>query len=156
LRELHCADELNTLYFAGHFSDAALWRMVTTNAAFAGGAGSIVGMLKPGYLADISIFDGSKRKDHRAVLAAGVEDVALVLREGKVLYGDDTLVANASIGGATCEAMGMVCGRNKRACVAKDIPGATLSAVRTAGEAIYPLFFCNDQKPATEPSCTPW
>jgi cytosine/adenosine deaminase-related metal-dependent hydrolase len=156
LRELHCADELNTLYFGGHFSDADLWRMVTTNAAFAAGAGGLVGMLKPGYIADISIFDGSKRKDHRAVVGAGVEDVALVLRAGKVLYGDDALVADPAIGGTACESLGDVCGHQKRACVAQDIPGATLSAVRTAGEAIYPLFFCNDKQPTSEPSCTPW
>lgn len=155
LRELRCADELNTLYFNNHFTDEQLWRMVTTNAAYAAGAGSITGMLKPGYVADIAIFDGKNRKDHRAIVAAGVEDVVLVLRGGKVLYGDDALVASDGIGGGACEAL-PVCGRDKRACIAQDINGATLAAVRTAGEAYYPLFFCNDQVPTTEPSCVPW
>lgn len=156
LRELRCADELNTLYFANHFTDEQLWRMVTTNAAFAAGAAGITGMLKPGYVGDIAIFDGKNRKDHRAVVAAGVEDVVLVLRGGKVLYGDDALVANASIGGANCEAL-PVCGRDKRACVAQDIGGSTtLAGIRTAGETYYPLFFCNDEVPMNEPSCVPW
>lgn len=156
LRELRCADELNTLYYDNHFSDADLWRMVTTNGAFAAGAGDIVGMLKPGYVADIAIFDGKERKDHRAVIGAGVEDVALVLRGGKVLYGDDALVSDPAIGGAACEPLD-VCTRGKRACVAKDIGGATtLDTVRAAGEAFYPLFFCNDTTPTTEPSCVPW
>lgn len=155
-RELRCADELNTLYFNNYFSDADLWRMVTTNGALAAGAGDIVGMLKPGYVADISIFDGKARKDHRAVIAAGVEDVVLVLRGGKVLYGDDALVADPAIGGASCETLD-VCTLAKRACVAKDIGGATtLATVRAAGEAFYPLFFCNDTTPTTEPTCVPW
>lgn len=156
LRELRCADELNTLYFADHFTDEQLWRMVTMNAAFAGGAGAITGMLKPGYVGDLAIFDGKDRKDHRAIIGAGVEDVVLVLRGGKVLYGDDALVADAAIGGQNCEAL-PVCGRDKRACVAQDIGGTTtLDGIRTAGEAYYPLFYCNDVVPMTEPSCVPW
>lgn len=156
LRELRCADELNTLYFDNHFTDEQLWRMVTTNAAFAAGAGAITGMLKPGYVADIAIFDGKNRKDHRAVVAAGVEDVVLVLRGGEVLYGDDALVADGSIGGMDCEAL-PVCGRDKRACVKQDIGGSTtLAGIRSAGETYYPLFFCNDEVPTIEPSCIPW
>ncbi|UQA59685.1 thrombospondin type 3 repeat-containing protein [Polyangium aurulentum] len=158
LRELRCADELNTLYYDGHFSDEELWRMVTMNAAFVAGAGQTVGMLKQGYVADVSIFDGKTRKDHRAVVGAGVEDVVLVMRGGEVLYGDDALVANPAVGGAACETLaGGVCGRAKRACVAQDIgSGITLGAIRTAGEAIYPLYFCNDVAPTSEPSCVPW
>ncbi|TKD08829.1 amidohydrolase family protein [Polyangium fumosum] len=155
LRELRCADELNTLHYDGHFSDLELWRMVTTNAALAAGAGDIVGMLKPGYAADITIFDGKDRKDHRAVIGAGVEDVVLVLRGGKALYGDDKLVIDPAFGGSNCEPL-PVCGRDKRACVAKDLNGITLNQIRTAGEAFYPLFFCNDVTPNIEPSCVPW
>jgi cytosine/adenosine deaminase-related metal-dependent hydrolase len=153
LRELRCADELNSSYYGGHFNDAGLWRMVTTNAAFAVGAGNAIGMLKPGYVADIAIFDGKTRKDHRAVVGANVNDVVLVLRGGKPLYGDADLLRDAAIGGAACEALD-VCGAPKRACVAADIPGTTLAAVRAAGEAVYPLFFCGT--PDKEPSCVPY
>jgi hypothetical protein len=113
-------------------------------------------MLKVGYVGDIAIFDGKDRKDHRAVVAAGVEDVVLVVRGGKVLYGDDALVASPGVGGANCEAL-PVCGRDKRACIAQDIGGGTtLATIRTAGEAFYPLFYCNNEVPTTEPSCIPW
>ncbi len=158
LRELRCADDLNKKYFAGHFTDADLWRMVTINAAFAVGAGHAIGMLKPGYVADIAIFDGSTSKDFRAVLDAGVEDVVLVLRGSKVLYGDDTLVSNTALGGAACESIAPdVCGRQKKACVAQDVGGTTtLASVRAAGEAIYPLFFCKTAAPTNEPSCVPY
>ncbi len=156
LRELKCADSLNTNYFATHFSDGDLWRMVTYNAAWAAGAADMIGALKPGYVADISIFDGAVSKDHRAVIDAGVEDVVLVVRGGKVLYGDDAVVADPMIGGAACETLD-VCTHAKRACVAQDLGGgATLASIRTAGEKYYPLFFCKTDVPTNEPSCTPY
>ncbi|HSQ62735.1 MAG TPA: amidohydrolase family protein [Polyangiaceae bacterium] len=156
LRELKCADSLNQQYFARHFTDADLWRMVTYNAAWAAGAADVVGALKPGYAADIAIFDGKTSKDHRAVIDAGVEDVVLVLRGGKVLYGDDALVADPAIGGQACETLD-TCGRAKRACVAQDVGGTTtLASIRTAGEAYYPLFFCKSSVPTAEPSCVPY
>jgi cytosine/adenosine deaminase-related metal-dependent hydrolase len=154
LRELKCADELNTVYFNGHFSDADLWKMVTTNASLAAGGEVAVGMLKPAYVADIAIFNGKARKYHRAVVGANVDDVVLVVRGGKVLYGDEELLGSPAIGGAACEALD-VCGVKKKACVAQDLGnGATLDSVRTAGEAIYPLFFC--ATPENEPSCIPY
>jgi cytosine/adenosine deaminase-related metal-dependent hydrolase len=156
LRELKCADLLNTNYFAKHFSDGDLWRMVTYNAAWAAGASDLIGALKPGYVADVAIFDGSVSHDHRAVIDAGVEDVVLVLRGGKVLYGDDALVADPMIGGAACETLD-VCTRAKRACVSQDLGGSnTLATLRTAGEKYYPLFFCKTDVPTNEPSCTPY
>jgi cytosine/adenosine deaminase-related metal-dependent hydrolase len=154
LRELKCADELNKKYFAGHFDDAGLWRMVTTNAAFALGIHRVTGMLKPGYAADITVISAKAAKAHRAVIEAGVEEVMLVLRGGKVLYGDDALVASPAVGGAKCEALD-VCGVPKRACVEQET-GQPLSKVRAAGDAVYPLFFCKNQIPKDEPSCTPW
>jgi cytosine/adenosine deaminase-related metal-dependent hydrolase len=156
LRELRCADTLNQRYFGKHFSDAALVKMATENAAFAIGAERVVGMLKPGYVADIAVFSTGGRAPYRGIPEAGVEDVMLVLRGGKVLYGDDALVSAPAIGGADCEALD-VCGVAKKACVAKDIGnGATLAAVREAGERIYPLFFCKNTAPRLEPSCTPY
>jgi cytosine/adenosine deaminase-related metal-dependent hydrolase len=160
LRELACADSLNKTYYDKHFTDADLWRMATSNAAFAIGADRVVGMLKRGYLADIAIFDGSTNKDFRAVIGAGVEDVALVLRGGKVMYGDDALVSDAALGGgAGCDSLaGDVCGKPKKACIDVRIGGASppnLAAIRTAGEVYYPLFFCKDTTPANEPSCVP-
>ena len=159
LRELRCADSLNQKYFDKHFTDADLWRMATINAAFAVGASHAIGKLARGYLADIAIYDGAKSKDHRAVLDAGFEDVVLVLRGGRAMYGDDALVRNAVFGpgGAACEAIGPdVCGKAKTACIdVRTSSPPNLAAIRAAGEAFYPLFFCKDKTPTDEPSCTP-
>jgi cytosine/adenosine deaminase-related metal-dependent hydrolase len=151
-RELACADALNQHYYGKHFSDFDLWRMVTTNAALAGGVEKAVGMLAPGRVGDIAIFDGTIHKDHRAVIAAEPKDVALVLRGGQPLYGDDALVADAAIGGSACETLD-VCGAPKRACVAKDTGSTTLAAVKAAGETYAPLFHCG--APTQEPTCVP-
>ena len=153
LRELRCADELNSKYYDHHFSDADLWKMATTNAAFATGAEQAVGMLKPGFIADIAIFNGKDRPRHGAVIRAELEDVVLVLRGGEVLYGDAGVVGTAELGGAACEPLD-VCGTAKLACVAQDTKNATsLAKVKAAIDPIYPLFFCGT--PDLEPSCVP-
>lgn len=152
-RELKCADDLNKTYFANHFSDFDLWRMVTTNAAFGAGVEKGLGMLKPGYTADIAIFDGSVNADHRAVIASEPKDVVLVLRAGAPLYGDDALVASPAIGGDACETID-VCTVPKRACVAKDIGGVvTLATVVAAGNPFAEAFSCG--APVLEPTCVP-
>lgn len=163
LRELKCADHWNQVYFDKHFTDADLWRMATMNGAMAVGAGHAIGMLKRGYLADIAVYDGRTSKDFRAVLDAGVEDVALVLRGGKAMYGDDALVKHAIWGDRTgCDTLsGGVCGRQKAVCVDVrfNMTGTsqrpTLADIVAAGEQYYPLFFCKDTTPEDEPTCVP-
>lgn len=160
-RELRCADELNQKYYGKHFTDKALWKMVTQNAAFATGFAKVTGMLKAGYASDIVLFNAATSKSYRAVIDAGVEDTILVLRGGKPLYGDSSTLKLAAIGGTACEDLD-VCGFAKKACVAQDSANAaTLAAIRTAGETDaaggkYPLFFCKTQKPTDEPSCVPF
>ena len=153
LRELACADELNTKHYNKHFTDADLWKMVTTNAALATGAENGIGLLKVGLVADISIFNGAANKHHAAVIRAELPDVVLVLRGGEVLYGDAAIVGTKEIGGEACEALD-VCGSAKLACVAQDTNNvSTLAKVKAAIEPTYPLFFC--ETPAQEPSCVP-
>lgn len=161
LRELRCADDWNKTYFDHHFTDADLWRMVTGNAALAVGAGHAIGMLKPGYLADLAVYDGRRDKDFRAILNAGVEDVALVLRGGAPLYGDTAIVMDAAFtpppGGGGCASFpGDVCGQAKTVCVdVRTSAKPTLEAILTEGAKYYPPFFCKDKVPDTEPSCHP-
>jgi cytosine/adenosine deaminase-related metal-dependent hydrolase len=154
-RELACVNELNDKYFAKHFSDEAIWRMVTTNSAFAVGMTKHLGMLKPGYVADIAFFDARKNTKHAAVTRASAEDVVLVLRGGEALYGDANVLDLAPLKGAACEALD-VCGTPKKACIKQDEPGTDLAKVKAAGDAVYPLFFCKSQSPTKEPSCTPF
>ncbi|MEZ4312396.1 MAG: thrombospondin type 3 repeat-containing protein [Polyangiaceae bacterium] len=158
LRELRCADELNTQFYGGHFGDKQLWQMVTTNGALALGVHDILGMLKPGYVADIAVFNGAAHKDYRAVIDAGSADVVLVVRGGEVLYGDGAVVQSLRPG---CETID-VCTFGKRACVTADVGGGTtLASLTTEAQAVYPMFFCptgNDPEgiPQNEPSCVPY
>ncbi len=164
-RELRCADEYNKKYLGNHFSEKQLWQMVTQNAAFAVGAKDTLGALKPGYAGDIAIFNAASSKDYRAVLDAGVEDVMLVLRGGKVLYGDDAIMTQKGLHGETCEDMD-VCGIKKKVCVKQDIGTVDLAGLLattvknpTNGntpELLYPPFFCKDATPKNEPSCVPY
>ncbi|WP_437485223.1 lamin tail domain-containing protein [Sorangium sp. So ce1014] len=150
LRELRCAAALNETYYDGFFTDEELWTMVTGSAAAVTATDDVIGALSTGKVADIAIFDGAEREDHRAIVAAAPEDVMLVMRGGKVLYGDAAVVA-AVRGAEACDELD-VCGVAKQVCLQDEI-GMTLEALeREAGE-IYPAFFCGE--PEREPLCTP-
>jgi len=148
-RELECADELNTIYYDGYFSDRDLWQMVTKNAAEAAHMDDAIGILVPDRVADIAIFDGSANLDYRAVIDAEPADTVLVMRGGQVLYGDDAVVDALASG--TCDSLD-VCGTAKRVCAQDDI-GMSFSALEAANSSLYGLFYCGT--PPNEPSCTP-
>jgi len=146
LRELHCADDLNASYFDHHFTDEQLWKMVTLNAAIASATDDVIGSLQTRRQADITIFNGAARTDYRAVIEAAPQDVALVMRGGKILYGDAELVADAS-----CDALD-VCGTAKKVCLQSEL-GESLATLQGNVGADYPAFFCGT--PDSEPSCAP-
>ncbi len=148
LRELRCADGLNTDYYDGFFSDRELWRMVTESAAQAAAVDDVVGTLREGMVADIAIFDAKTLSDHRAIIDAEPQGVALVLRGGVVLYGDDGLVDGLA---SNCDVLD-VCGTSKRVCASADI-GKSLSDLEQSVGNQYPLFYCTE--PENEPSCKP-
>jgi cysteine-rich repeat protein len=151
LRELRCADGLNTNYYDGFFTDEELWLMATANAAVASATEDVIGLLAPGKVADIAIFDGATAPLHRAIIDGEPDDVVLVMRGGTTLYGDDAVVS-AIPGAGSCDALD-VCGRDKRVCLQGDI-GMTYSALSSAvGGNAYPAFFCGT--PDNEPSCAP-
>jgi imidazolonepropionase-like amidohydrolase len=150
LRELACADSLNQKYFAQKFSDQDLFEMATKNGALALGVDSQLGTLTAGNWADIAIYAPGTNKDYRAVIAAGVEDVLLVLRAGKPLYGAQTIIDALATG---CEAF-TVCGSQQSVCI--DTPNVKLADVQAAAASSYPLFFCKTATPDGEPSCVPY
>ncbi len=151
LRELKCADFLNSQRFNHFFNDEQLWRMVTSDAAGVAAVDDVIGVLAKGKVADIAIFNGSQNKDFRAVIDAEPKDVALVMRGGKVLYGDANVVSGLTTSGS-CDALSM-CGVDKQVCLTSDI-GESLSALESAvGSSIYPAYFCGT--PTNEPSCVP-
>lgn len=154
LRELQCADYLNTTHYNKHFSDLQLWQMATSNNAVALGVQDYLGSIERGKIADIAIFDGTTNKSYRAVLDAGVEDVALVLRGGQPLYGNKPLISAllSAEDAGNCEDLD-VCTQNKSLCAKLDT-GSDLATLRSeAGEINYELFFC--ETPTNEPSCVP-
>ncbi len=152
LRELDCAQSLNAKYFGNAFTPQQLFAMATSNAAKAMGFGTQIGALAAGMQADVVVFATSGAKDFTAPLQAGSEDVALVLRGGKVLYGDALLVQAAG-GASSCGALS-VCNVDKSVCL--DAPGITLAQVQTIIGSTYPLFSCRGQTPMNEPSCVPY
>ena len=151
LRELRCADNLNRNYYDGFFTDEALWLMATRDAAAALSVDDVIGTVARGRRADLAIFNARAHRDHRAVLDAEAQDVALVLRGGAALYGDAAVVAGLN-GGMACDALD-VCGGMKRVCVSRELGGRTLSELTAANNGRYPLFFCGE--PMGEPSCLP-
>ena len=153
LRELHCADSLNTTYYDHFFNDRDLWLMATKNSAMATATDDAIGSIAPGLYADLAIFEGGTHKLYRAVIDADPQDVALVMRGGKVLYGDKPLVdANiGGTGGSACDTLD-VCMKQKSVCLQSEIL-KTLPALQGLTTASYPLFFCGT--PDSEPSCLP-
>ncbi|WP_326491791.1 lamin tail domain-containing protein [Myxococcus stipitatus] len=152
LRELKCADSLNTKQYARAFSDVELWRMVTSNAAEATDIFEKTGRIAPGKVGDLAIFRlrDFAASPHRAVVAADPADVVLTMRGGKALYGDQGLVDGLK-GADACDAID-VCGAPKAACLQSEI-GKNLAALQTANANAYPLFACG--APEAEPTCTP-
>jgi len=150
LRELSCASYLNQTHYGGFFSDRQLFHMVTTNAAAAAGVEERIGRLEKRQWADLLILgNGDHRQDYDAVVHAGIDDVALVLRGGEVLYGEDALVQ--ALAPAGCEALA-VCGRSMRVCLERET-GMKLAELQAEMSSAYPLFFCG--APPDEPTCKP-
>ncbi|WP_375743084.1 amidohydrolase family protein [Corallococcus interemptor] len=154
LRELRCADHLNTTRYAKTFTDEDLWRMVTTNAADVVDFYERVGRIAPGKMADLAIFrvGTNMASPFRAVIAAEPADVVLTMRGGKPLYGDQALVDGLK-GADTCDTL-TVCGAQKAACVKSEI-GKTLAEFQASPDTqgLYPLFACGT--PENEPTCEP-
>jgi large repetitive protein len=151
LRELACVDSLNKNYYNNFFTDRQMWKMVTESAASVTGTSAFLGSLATGKIADITIFDGRTNPSFRAVIKAESKDVALVMRAGKVLFGEASTVA-AVPGTSACDAID-VCGNAKSACLMSEIGKSYADLKAAQGAGFYPDFFCG--QPENEPSCVP-
>ena len=155
LRELKCADSFNRTYQGGFFSDQQLWLMSTREAASVAQMDDVLGVLATGHLGDIAIFNGAQHADHRAVIDADPQDVVLVVRGGKALYGDAAVI-EAVRGAGLCDALD-VCGGAKEVCLDElTSPSVHLSDLQASAMnpiVLYPLFACG--APANEPTCVP-
>jgi hypothetical protein len=147
LRELACARRFSKLRLDGFFRDRDLWQMVTKNAAAAVGLEDQLGALVPGATADIAIFElRSRAAPFTSVVAAGVENVLLVLRGGTPLYGDAELLRGL---GESCEPID-VCGAARAVCLDT---GTTFTGLVEGKADAYDLFSCGP--PEDEPTCVP-
>lgn len=150
LRELSCADSFNTTYLDHYFTDQQLWQMVTVNAAMVTKMDDVIGTLADGKVADITIFAAHGKAPFRSVIEAEPKDIALVMRGGTVLYGDDSVVA--ALGSSTCSAVD-VCSVAKRVCTMDEVGKSYDDLKAAAGAGVYPAFQCG--VPTNEPSCSP-
>ncbi len=148
VRELACVDQFDRVHLDDAFTDADTWRMATLNAAKALGSPHRIGALVEGLLGDVAVFDGSARTHHRAVIEAGYEDVALVLRSGLPLVGETDTVTSME---HDCEVVD-VCGTSQAVCVEREF-GASYADLAERVEGAYPAFFCG--VPLGEPDCVP-
>lgn len=159
LRELKCADELNTGYFGSALTDQELWRTATAGGADALLATTKLGRLQAGLLADIAIFAAKPGKSpYRAVIEAEATDVLMTMRGGQVLFGEAALVS-AFDSANECEALD-VCGYARKVCLIPDFKnfpaitnGMSLAELDTPDK--YPLFFCPGMAVDHEPTCVP-
>ena len=150
LRELQCASDLNTSYFDNHFTDAQLWKMVTSNAAKLAAMDDEIGEIAVGKVADLALFaEQDMHRDYAAVVNARPQDVYLVLRGGKAFFGLDELASAAGADG--CAPLD-VCMQSRSVCVDNDM---SLSFDALSGQAgsLYGLFYC--ETPVGEPTCQP-
>lgn len=147
LRELRCAGDYDQAVLGGYFDAFQRWRMVTENPAWALGLTGRLAALKVGLTGDLAVFAQRGGDPYRSVVEAEPADVRLVLRQGAPLYGEASLV-RAFRDGEACEEMA-VCGAQQRACAVET--ELTLGAIQQAGEAVYPLFSC--EQPPNEPHC---
>jgi hypothetical protein len=154
LRELRCAADFNQTYLDGFFTPRDLWAMTTSAAADALGLSRRIGRLAPSLVADVAVYDGAGIDDpFRALLEAGPEDVVLVLRGGRALYGNADLVTALPQTGTGCEILPEpVCGTLKTVCLQRDA-GLSFADLAQANTASYGLFFCGT--PPGEPTCVP-
>ncbi|NVJ10326.1 lamin tail domain-containing protein [Myxococcus sp. AM001] len=152
LRELQCADYLNSTHYARTFSDQDLWRMVTSNASDLVDTFEKTGRIAEGKVADLAIFQlrTFAASPHRAVITSNPEHVVLTMRGGKPLYGDQALMAGLR-GADACDTLD-VCGSSKEVCLQSEI-GKDLAALTSGATHKYPLFAC--ETPENEPVCAP-
>ena len=149
LRELACADYLNSNFYNNSFSDEDLWRMATYDAAVSVGMQSKIGLLAQGLSADIAIFFDHDADPFGSVVRADLDDMILVMRGGQILAGHSDVVDALETG---CDEID-VCGQMQRACLQREI-GMSYSALQSSGSGTYALFFCG--VPDNEPSCVPF
>jgi 5-methylthioadenosine/S-adenosylhomocysteine deaminase len=125
LDELRVADQLARGQAWSLVTPERLFRMVTIDAAKALGVASVLGSIEPGKRADLMVL-AATGDPFAALLNATTKDMRLVMVNGKVLFGDQSLSAAAAF--PPCDVIS-VCGGQKFLCVAEPV-GTTAEKLR--------------------------
>ncbi len=149
-RELSCAAEWSDRW-DNVFTDKELVDLATINVAQLAGYGDLIGEIAVNKVADITIWNTENNDDLRAIINAENRDVALVMRGGIPLYGEDTLIQTLAPAD-NCEQID-VCGGTKRICAEREFGESFASITANAPAGAYDLFVCGAWP--NEPSCTP-
>jgi hypothetical protein len=125
--------------------------MVTEHAADTAGFPTL-GRLAAGNPADIAMWSAAPAMNAYDAVGASLPGVILVMRGGKVLYGETQWVQAFRTDIATaCEPL-TDCLSTKTVCAQGEF-GANIAAIQSALGTPYALFFC--ATPDNEPTCTP-
>ncbi|MEM7083905.1 MAG: amidohydrolase family protein [Pseudomonadota bacterium] len=149
-RELSCASAWSDRW-GGVFTDEELVSLATKNVAQIAGFGDVIGEIAVGKVADITIWSTANHSDLRAIIDSGNDDVALVMRGGLPLYGDDNLIQTL-VPADNCELID-VCGQSKRICAEREFGETFAQITADAPAGAYPLLACGAWP--NEPSCLP-
>jgi cytosine/adenosine deaminase-related metal-dependent hydrolase len=156
LREFKCAADYSEYYLDDYFSDYALWKMASINAARSFAMQEDLGSLRAGLAADIVVFQHVAGEDpFKTVISADAGDVVLVMRSGRPLLGESKLLSDLRNDEMRCETIPqeLVCGDEIAVCF-----GATderdLQTILAANHDSYDLMSCS-AVPADEPTCLP-
>ncbi len=152
LRELRCADQFNTSYLNGFFTDQQLWRMATRQRRR--GPRRRRRDRHPGHRQGrrhLHLRRAPPTTPSARSSTAEPPDVALVMRGGKPIYGDADVVAALPTGDA-CDTLD-VCGVQKRVCHQREI-GKSLSQLSDR-ERRQPTARSSAARRTNEPTCVP-
>ena len=129
-----------------------LWSMMTANGARAAGMQALIGALRPGMAADLILVAPGAADPYAAVADAPPQAMMLILRGGRALAGDPTLMTGAGLAGPGCETVDLA-GASKTLCVAGELgqPYARLAKVM-AERGRWPVVFPGP--PPVEPTCS--
>jgi hypothetical protein len=145
LQELKYAAVWNAAQHPAPFADRDLFDMATRNAATLAGIATETGSIVPGKRADLLVLTARQGDPYNQLVHASVADVALVVVDGRPLYGDPALM-NQARGRSPSTALNL-CGTTKELALptAATWP-ATVAELTTGlsrwGTALSPLADC--------------
>ena len=151
LDEMKCVDDLDSAYFGDTWTDQQIVESTTSVAADLYRIDPWVGRLEEGLMADVTVIRGDRTQPYRTVIDALSDDVALVLRNGRLLAGDEEFAAPLAT--AFCESLD-VCGTLKTVCI-KTSDSSTDRLNQTLADITRAIHDALETARTTDPSYDP-